>query len=158
MSGEGEWPPRKRSLLIKGPPCYKPSTAYVDCEKDPRHPTVRHARICRSPYHGSRFRTKNNHASNLFQITRRTTEAGEQSLQHCRCRHGGGRDKTFEHPTWFLYYYSQLRSSGRLRTVHRIPSHLVYRKQITRHPFLPPVRHFLSRTQSVQQGRGHRNP
>lgn len=32
------------------------------------------------PYHGSQFRTKDDHASNLFQMAKRTIEAGEDSV------------------------------------------------------------------------------
>lgn len=112
------------------------------------------------PYHGRQLRTKDNH-SNLFQMAKRKTEAGEDSVQRRGKSVDAGmasNERGFEQSTWFMFNYSQSRSSGRLRTVHRIPSHLVYRKHIMRHPFLPQVRHFLSRTQSVQQVRGHRSP
>lgn len=98
-----------------------------------------------------------------FRMTTRQTEAGEQSLQQCGNSAGAGiaTDETrclsiqcvpciIIHNCGCLGGYVQ-------STVY----HLVSRNEIqdiTRPPSLLQVRHFLSRTQSVQQVRGCRSP
>lgn len=131
------------------------------CEKAPWLLIVRHTTSCQSHIMGPISGSCGNHISDMFEIPTRRTE-GEHSLQR---RENSACAVMATHKTRCLST-----QCGSCITIHSCDHpgvyvqstvyHLVSRNEncITPHPFLPPVRHFLSRTQSVQQGRGYRSP